>query len=108
MIVRLRGVLARLVRSLRPPGDAALRGLELDLSRVGDLEQAWRRLCETAWTLGFVELRMAPEPEAADLLVRPAWARNRRLQSSGDPDGGNPSSKRQGRLPSRGHERGGV
>ena len=44
----------------------ALRGLELDLSRVADLEQGWRRLCETAWTLGFIELRMAPEPEAAD------------------------------------------
>ena len=75
MIVRLRGVLARLVGSLRPPGDAALRGLELDLSRVADLEQGWRRLCETAWTLGFVELRMAPEPEAADLLAeRQAFA----------------------------------
>ena len=75
MIFRLRGVLARLVGSLRPPGDAALRGLELDLSRVADLEQGWRRLCETAWTLGFVELRMAPEPEAADLLAeRQAFA----------------------------------
>jgi hypothetical protein len=75
VIFRLGGVLARLVRGLLPPGDAALRGLELDLSRVADLEQGWRRLCETAWTLGFVELRMAPEPLAADLLAeRQAFA----------------------------------
>jgi len=75
LIFRLGGVLARLVRGLLPPGDAALRELELDLSRVADLEQGWRRLCETAWTLGFVELRMAPEPLAAGLLAeRQAFA----------------------------------
>ena len=75
MIFRLGGVLARQVRGLLPPGDAALRGLELDLSRVADLEQGWRRLCETAWTLGFVELRMVPEPLAADRLAeRQAFA----------------------------------
>ena len=75
MIFKLGSVLARLLRSLLPPGDMALRGLELDLSRVADLEQGWRRLCETAWTLGFVELRMVPEPLAADLLAeRQAFA----------------------------------
>jgi hypothetical protein len=58
-----------------PPDDAALRGLELDLARVADLEEGWRRLCETAWVLGFVELRVVPEPEAAHLLAeRQAFA----------------------------------
>jgi hypothetical protein len=66
----LGGVLARVLKSLLlPPGDAALRGLELDLSRVADLEQGWRRLCDTAWALGFVELRLVPEADAVDLLA---------------------------------------
>lgn len=62
-------VLARLAESLLPPGDYALRGLELDLSRVATFEQGWLRLCDTAWTLGFVELRLVPAAGASDLLT---------------------------------------
>jgi hypothetical protein len=57
-----------LAERLHPPGDAVLRGLEHDLSRETTLDGAWRRICETAWALGFVELRLVPEPGAADLL----------------------------------------
>jgi hypothetical protein len=38
------------------------------------------------WELGEGNLPWLPD-------VRPAWARNRRFKSSGDPDGGNPSPK---------------
>lgn len=63
-------LVARLVRGLFvPPGDLALRGLEHDLARVASLDQGWERLGHTAWALGFVELRLAPEPWAGDLLA---------------------------------------
>ncbi len=58
-----------LAEKLQPSGDAAIRGLEQDLSRESSLEGSWWRVCETAWTLGFVELRMVPVPEMADMLV---------------------------------------
>jgi hypothetical protein len=57
-----------LAERLHPPGDAVLRGLEHDLSRETTLDGAWHRICETAWALGFVELRLIPAPDAADLL----------------------------------------
>lgn len=69
VIVVVTGALARLAESLLPPGDGALRGLEQDLARVATLDQGWRRLCDTAWALGFVELRMVPTPEALSLLA---------------------------------------
>ena len=57
------------------PGDAALRGLEHDLSRLATFEQGWHRVCETAWALGFLELSLEPKPEAgAFLLPRSATA----------------------------------
>jgi hypothetical protein len=57
------------------PGDAALRGLEHDLSRLATFEQGWHRVCETAWALGFLELSLEPKPEAgAFLLPRRATA----------------------------------
>jgi hypothetical protein len=62
-------VLARLAESFVPPGDSALRGLEIDLSRVATLDQGWLRLCDTAWALGFVELRLVPVPDACGLLA---------------------------------------
>jgi hypothetical protein len=58
-----------LAERLQPAGDAAIRGLEQDLSRESSLEGSWWRVCETAWTLGFVELRMVPVPEMAHMLV---------------------------------------
>jgi hypothetical protein len=54
---------------LQPSGDAVIRGLEQDLSRETTLDGGWWRVCETAWALGFVELRLVPAPEVADLLV---------------------------------------
>ena len=53
---------------LRPTGDAALRGLEAELSRVTTFDEGWARVCDTAWSLGFVELRLLPLPGASDLL----------------------------------------
>jgi len=55
-------------------------GNDLDLDQVRELYEAS--------TLG----ERRPVDDRA-VLVRPAWARNRRLKSSGDPDGGNPSPK---------------
>ncbi len=57
-----------LAERLQPSGDAAIRGLEQDLSRESTLEGSWWRVCETAWTLGFVELQLVPFPEMADSL----------------------------------------
>jgi hypothetical protein len=65
---RLGGAWARFSLLLSPPGDAALRGLELDLHRLPTFEQGWRRVCETAWTLGFVELALEPADEAETFL----------------------------------------
>jgi hypothetical protein len=58
-----RSFLTRLTAGLRASGDAALQGLELDLARTDDPEWAWSRLCETAWALGFRELRVVPRPD---------------------------------------------
>ncbi len=63
------GALGWLAERLQPSGDAAIRGLEQDLSREATLDGGWWRVCETAWTLGFVELRLVPVPEVADLLA---------------------------------------
>jgi hypothetical protein len=60
-----RSFLTRLTAGLRASGDAALQGLELDLARTDDPEWAWSRLCETAWALGFRELRVVPRPDVA-------------------------------------------
>lgn len=65
----LGGAVAWLAQRLQPPGDAILRGLEQDLTRETTLDGGWWRVCETAWTLGFVELRLVPAPEAAHLLA---------------------------------------
>jgi len=61
-----RSFLSRLAAGVRPAGDAALRGLDEDLSRMDDPERGWRRLCETAWTLGFLELHIVPQPDVAE------------------------------------------
>jgi UDP-GlcNAc:undecaprenyl-phosphate GlcNAc-1-phosphate transferase len=58
-----RSFLTRLASGLRASGDAALRGLEHDLSKVTDVDQGWRRLCQTAWSLGFTELHLTPKPD---------------------------------------------
>ncbi len=63
------GALDWLAERLQPSGDAAIRGLEQDLSRESTLEGSWWRVCETAWALGFVELQLEPTPEGADLLA---------------------------------------
>jgi len=63
------GALDWLAERLQPSGDAAIRGLEQDLSREATLEGGWWRVCETAWALGFVELQLVPTPEVADLLA---------------------------------------
>lgn len=54
--------LSRLVAGLRASGDAALRGAEHDIARMGSLETGWARLCETAWALGLTELHLTPRP----------------------------------------------
>jgi UDP-GlcNAc:undecaprenyl-phosphate GlcNAc-1-phosphate transferase len=70
-----RSFLTRLTAGLRASGDAALQGLELDLARTDDPEWAWSRLCETAWALGFRELRVVPRPDVAPgLSARAATA----------------------------------
>ena len=62
------GALEWLAERLQPPGDAAIRGLEHDLSRETALDAGWHRVCETAWTLGFVDLHLVPEPGPGDAL----------------------------------------
>ena len=62
MILRAIAELAGLVR---PSGNDLLFGLDHDLGQVPTLDQGWRRLCETAWALGFVELRLTPDPALA-------------------------------------------
>jgi hypothetical protein len=58
-----------LAERLQPSGDAAIRGLEQDLARESSFEASWWRVCETAWTLGFVELRMVPARDVADIVL---------------------------------------
>ncbi len=58
-----------LAERLQPSGDAAIRGLEQDLSREATLDGSWWRICETAWALGFVELHLVPTAEGVDLLA---------------------------------------
>jgi hypothetical protein len=60
-----RSFLSRLAAGVRPAGDAALRGLEEDLAGTSRVEEGWRRLCETAWALGFLELHVVPTADAA-------------------------------------------
>jgi UDP-GlcNAc:undecaprenyl-phosphate/decaprenyl-phosphate GlcNAc-1-phosphate transferase len=55
-----RSFLTRLVSGLRASGDAALRGVEDDLSRMDSIQQGWKRLCETAWELGITEMHLTP------------------------------------------------
>jgi UDP-GlcNAc:undecaprenyl-phosphate GlcNAc-1-phosphate transferase len=59
-----RSFAARLAAGVRPAGDAALRGLEEDFAGMRTLDAGWRRLCETAWTLGFKELHVVPQQNA--------------------------------------------
>jgi UDP-GlcNAc:undecaprenyl-phosphate GlcNAc-1-phosphate transferase len=61
-----RSFLSRLAAGVRPAGDAALRGLEEDLAGTRTLDEGWRRLCETAWTLGFKELHVVPQSDAVE------------------------------------------
>jgi hypothetical protein len=63
------GALDWLAERLQPSGDAAIRGLEEDLSRQMTLDGCWWRICDTAWALAFVELRLAPTEEGVDLLA---------------------------------------
>jgi UDP-GlcNAc:undecaprenyl-phosphate GlcNAc-1-phosphate transferase len=58
-----KSLLNRFVATFRASGEAALRGLEHDLERIQYFPEAWQRLCETAWTLGFTELHLAPRPD---------------------------------------------
>ena len=51
--------IAELAGLVRPSGNDLLFGLDHDLGQVPTLDQGWRRLCETAWALGFVELRLS-------------------------------------------------
>ena len=60
--------IAELAGLVRPSGNDLLFGLEHDLGLVPTWDQGWRRLCETAWPLGFVELRFAPQPAVAPAL----------------------------------------
>jgi hypothetical protein len=62
--------IAELAGLVRPSGNDLLFGLDHDLGQVPTLEQGWRRLCETAWALGFVELLLAPDPAAPTRLTR--------------------------------------
>ena len=79
-----RSFLTRLAAGVRPAGDAALRGLDEDLTRMNDPERGWRRLCETAWTLGFLELHVVPRPETMEgcperHAFAPAYAHGTRM-----------------------------
>ncbi len=65
--------IAELTGLVRPSGNDLLFGLEHDLGLVPTWDQGWRRLCETAWPLGFVELRFTPRPAVAPSL-RPCRA----------------------------------
>jgi hypothetical protein len=62
------GALGWLAERLQPPGGAVIRGLEQDLAREATLDGAWSRFCETAWTLGFSELRLVPAPDLSEAL----------------------------------------
>ena len=62
-----RSFLNRLMAGLRPSGDAALRGAQHDLARLGSIEEGWERLCQTAWELGLTELHLMPKAEWADV-----------------------------------------
>jgi UDP-GlcNAc:undecaprenyl-phosphate/decaprenyl-phosphate GlcNAc-1-phosphate transferase len=55
-------LLNRLVAGLWTPGDAALRGAERDISRMGSIGAGWERLCAVAWALGVTELQLTPMP----------------------------------------------
>jgi hypothetical protein len=57
--------IAELAGFVRPSGDDLVFGLDHDLGRVPTLDQGWQRLCETAWALGFVELRLTPDAAVA-------------------------------------------
>jgi hypothetical protein len=59
-----------LAERLQPSGDAAIRGLEQDLSRETTFDGCWWRICDTAWALDFVELQLVPMAEGADRLAR--------------------------------------
>jgi UDP-GlcNAc:undecaprenyl-phosphate GlcNAc-1-phosphate transferase len=58
---------SRLLAGLRASGDAALRGLEQELAHTPRFDDAWDRVCETAWRLGFTELHLTPRPDFVDL-----------------------------------------
>lgn len=62
--------LAELAGLVSPTGDELLHGLSHDLGLVPTLEQGWRRLCETAWALGLVNLRIIPDPAQEDRVPR--------------------------------------
>jgi UDP-GlcNAc:undecaprenyl-phosphate GlcNAc-1-phosphate transferase len=62
-----RSLLNRVVAGLRPSADAALKGLEADLARIGSFDEAWERICATAWEIGFHELQLNPRPAFAAL-----------------------------------------
>jgi hypothetical protein len=62
--------IAELAGLVRPSGNDLLFGLDHDLGHVPTLDQGWRRLCETAWALGFVELRLIPDPAVAPGVPR--------------------------------------
>jgi hypothetical protein len=62
--------IAELVGLVKPSGDHLVRRLEDDLGRVETLEQGWRRLGETAWALGFVNVRLIPDPAHEDVVPR--------------------------------------
>ncbi len=58
---------SRLLAGMRASGDAALRGLDQELARTEAFEEAWDRVCDTAWALGFTELRLTPRAGFAEL-----------------------------------------
>jgi hypothetical protein len=60
------GLLGRLL--FRPSGEDLLRSLEAELHRAPSFDEGWRRLCETAWALGFVDVRIAPVTRLATSL----------------------------------------
>jgi hypothetical protein len=62
--------IAELAGLVRPSGNDLLFGLDHDLGHVPTLDQGWRRLCETAWALGIVELRLTPDPACTPGLSR--------------------------------------
>jgi hypothetical protein len=67
--------IAELAGLVRPSGNDLLFGLEHDLGLVPTWDQGWRRLCETAWPLGFVELRFTRPGVSLRRVVRPCWRR---------------------------------